>query len=146
MPPMSGVKFSSAVITVRPFPFELISSSKKRVGFLNMTAVRAFPMEIFAPAENVPSSRSRAIRLPPSSTTAMTPPGALSFCASAFAAVMTASAPFSVSVFLSAVCAKLMVAKAVTAVANTAKRRMHFISHLVCKEGRCIDFGTAPSC
>ena len=42
MPPISGVKFSSAVITVRPLPLELISSSKKRVGFLNMTAVLGF--------------------------------------------------------------------------------------------------------
>src|SRR5262249_42258628 len=46
---------------------------------LNITAVRAFPMDMFAPAENVPSSRSNAMRLPPSSTTAITPPGASSF-------------------------------------------------------------------
>src|SRR5713226_8548818 len=83
MPPIRGVKFSRAVITVRPLPLELMSSSKKRVGFLNMTAVLALPMEMLAPAENVPSSRSKAIKFPPSSTTAMTPPGACSFCASA---------------------------------------------------------------
>jgi len=40
----------------------------------NMTAVRAFLIEIFAPAGKVPWRRYKAIRLPPSSTTAMTPP------------------------------------------------------------------------
>ena len=55
----------------------LISSSKKRVGLLKRTAVRAFPIEIVAPIANVPSRRSSAMRLPPSSTTAITPPDAL---------------------------------------------------------------------
>ena len=87
-------------MTVRPLPFELMSSSNTRVGFLNMTAVLALPMEMLAPAENVPSSRSSAIRLPPSSTTAITPPGACSFLASFLAAAMTCSAPCRVSVSL----------------------------------------------
>ncbi len=73
-PPMSGVKSLTAVMAVRPL---LISSSKTRVGFLNSAAVRALPIEMLAPAAKVPSSRSSAIRLPPSSTTAMTPVPAL---------------------------------------------------------------------
>ncbi len=122
IPPISGVKFSSAVITVRPLPLELINSSKKRVGFLNMTAVLALPMEMFAPAENVPSSRSRAIKFPPSSTTAMTPPGACSFCASAFAAAITCSAPCKVSVFFSTVWAFARLARHRTTAAKPAQR------------------------
>ena len=69
-PPCRGVKSFSATIDVRPLP---TTSSKNFVGFLNSAAVRAFPMEMFAPALNVPSIRSTAIRLPPSSTTAITP-------------------------------------------------------------------------
>ena len=118
MPPIKGVKFSRAVITVRPLPLELISSSKKRVGFLNMTAVFALPMEMLAPAEKVPSNRSSAIRLPPSSTTAITPPGACRFCASAFAAAMTCSAPCKVSVFFSTVCATAKLAMERTIATN----------------------------
>src|SRR6267154_2095293 len=68
-----------------------------------MTAVRALPMEMFAPAANVPSSRDSAIRLPPASTTAITPPGDFTSSAFAFAAAMTRSAPSSVRVFFSAV-------------------------------------------
>src|SRR6266581_40647 len=61
-------------------------------------------MEMFAPAANVPSIRARAIKLPPASTTAITPPGDLSSWAFAFAAAIMRSAPSSVSVFFSAVC------------------------------------------
>src|SRR5579863_327651 len=122
MPPIKGVKFSRAVITVRPLPLELISSSKKRVGFLNMTAVFALPMEMLAPAEKVPSSRSSAIKLPPSSTTAITPPGACNICASAFAAAMTCSAPCSVSVLFSTVCASPTLAMKRIVVINPAHR------------------------
>src|SRR6185369_9105093 len=104
IPPTSGVKSFSAVITVRPLPLELTSSSKTRVGRLNNTDVRAFPIEILAPAAKVPSRRSNAMRLPPSSTTAITPPGACTLLASAFAAAITLSAPSSVSVFFSLVC------------------------------------------
>src|ERR1043166_4433997 len=64
-------------------------------------------MEMFAPAAKVPSSRASAIRLPPASTTAITPPGDFSSCAFAFAAAMTRSAPSSVRVFLSGVWPKL---------------------------------------
>src|SRR5882757_1306198 len=39
---------------------------------------------MFAPAANVPSSLSSAIKFPPASTTAMTPPGALTLKAEAF--------------------------------------------------------------
>jgi len=42
IPPISGVKFSSAVITVRPLPLEFDQLFEKGVGFLNMTAVLAF--------------------------------------------------------------------------------------------------------
>ena len=52
---------------------------KKARGLLEHDGGLGFADRDFAPAENVPSSRSRAIRLPPSSTTAMTPPGACSF-------------------------------------------------------------------
>src|SRR5947207_1829700 len=55
--------------------------SIKRVGFLKRTAVRALPIEMVAPIAKLPSSRSSAIRLPPSSTMAITPPGALFFLA-----------------------------------------------------------------
>src|SRR5216117_3334894 len=78
IPPIKGVNPSTAVIAVRPL---LINSSKKRVGFLKRTAVRALPIEMVAPMANVPSRRSSAIRLPPSSTTAITAPGALFFFA-----------------------------------------------------------------
>ncbi len=64
----------------------------------------AFPMEMFAPAVKVPSRRSSAMRLPHASTTAMTPPGALTSWAFALAAMITRSAPSSVTVFFSAVC------------------------------------------
>ena len=74
MPPIKGVNPSTAVIAVRPL---LINSSKKRVGFLKRTAVRALPIEMVAPIANVPSRRSSAIKFAPSSTTAITPPGAL---------------------------------------------------------------------
>ena len=67
-PPCSGVKSSSATIGVRPLP---MMSSKTLVGFLNSAAVRALPIEIFAPAAKVPSRRSRDMRLPPSSTMAI---------------------------------------------------------------------------
>src|SRR5574341_690638 len=117
-PPMSGVKSLSAVITVRPLPLELMSSSKKRVGRLNCTAVRALPMEMLAPAAKVPSRRSSAIRLPPSSTTAMTPPGAFSFCASALAVAMTLRAPSRVRVFFSATWAEANPAAAQLNAAN----------------------------
>jgi hypothetical protein len=33
-------------------------------GFSNIAAVRAFPIEMFAPVEKVPSRRSKTIRLP----------------------------------------------------------------------------------
>src|SRR6266508_6166609 len=52
IPPINGVNPSTAVIAVRPL---LISSSKKRVGFLKRTAVRALPTEIVAPIAKVPS-------------------------------------------------------------------------------------------
>lgn len=90
MPPCSGVKSGSVVIVVRPL---LIMSSKNFVGLLNRTAVRALPMEILAPAAKVLSRRSTAIRLPPSSMTAMAPPGAFLFLASATAAAITFFAP-----------------------------------------------------
>jgi hypothetical protein len=47
--------------------------AKTFVGLLNSAAVPALPIAMFAPAAKVPSTRSRAIRLPPSSTTAITP-------------------------------------------------------------------------
>ena len=76
-PPWSGVNSpsGSATMAVRP---PAMMSSKALVSFLNSAAVRALPTEMVAPAAKVPSSRSSAIRLPPSSTTAITPPGALS--------------------------------------------------------------------
>lgn len=89
-------------MAVRPF---LMISSKARVGFLNSAAVRALPIEMFAPAAKVPSSLARATRFPPSSTTAMTPPGAPTRFASAFAAAMTFSAPSRLNVFFSTNCA-----------------------------------------
>src|SRR5439155_2864502 len=55
-PPWSGVKSSSAIMAVRPF---LMMFSKAAVGFLKSAAVRALPIEMCAPAANVPSSRSR---------------------------------------------------------------------------------------
>jgi hypothetical protein len=47
---------------------------ERRRRLLEEAAVRAFPVEIRAPAANVPSSRSRYMRLPPSSTTAIAAP------------------------------------------------------------------------
>src|SRR5262245_8997076 len=104
MPPCNGVKYASgkATIAVRPF---LMISSNALVGRLKSAAVRALPIEILAPAAKVPSNRSSAIRLPPSSTTAMTPPGALFFFAYATAPAITFLAPSIVSVFFSTVCA-----------------------------------------
>src|SRR6266480_4247323 len=90
IPPIKGVKPSTAVIAVRPL---LINSSKKRVGFLKRTAVRALPIEIVAPIAKVPSRRSSAIKFPPSSTTAITPPGALFFFAYSTAAAIAFFAP-----------------------------------------------------
>jgi hypothetical protein len=75
-----------------------MTSSKNFVGFLNRTAVLAFPIEMLAPAANVPSSLSSAMRFPPSSTTATTPV-AFDFFASACAAAMTLRAPSRLSVF-----------------------------------------------
>src|SRR5512142_398493 len=59
---------------------------------------------MFAPAANVPSIRSRAIRLPPLSTTAITPVVFL-LLASATAAAITRRAPSMVRDFVSANCA-----------------------------------------
>src|SRR5436309_2390384 len=100
--------------------------SNALVGFLKSAAVRALPMEMLAPAAKVPSIRSSAMRLPPSSTTAMTPPGALLFLASAFAAAMICSAPESVSVCLLAVCERPFCEKtwSSTAKANTANMNL----------------------
>src|SRR5436190_10499716 len=77
-------------MAVRPL---LINSSKKRVGFLKSTAVRALPIEMVAPIAKVPSRRSSAIKFPPSSTTAITPPGALFFFAYSTAAAIAFFAP-----------------------------------------------------
>ncbi len=58
MPPCSGVNHVTAatgIIASRPL---LIVSSMPRVGRLNITAVRALPTEMSAPAGNVPSRRS----------------------------------------------------------------------------------------
>jgi hypothetical protein len=126
-PPCNGVKSESgkATIAVRPF---LMMSSNAFVGRLNKAAVRALPMEMLAPAANVPSSRSSAIRLPPSSTTAMTPPGALSFLASTTAAAMTFFAPSSVSVAFCAVCACAAAASAASTKVVTSRFRVIFIT------------------
>src|SRR5712691_3482203 len=125
-PPCSGVKSFRATIEVRPF---LMMSSKTFVGFLKMADVRAFPMEMFAPAANVLSRRSRAIRFPPSSTTAITPPGAFTLFASATAAAMTFFAPSNVRPFLSITCAWLVTATA-DSIRAAAIVRIHISSFL----------------
>src|SRR5712692_8480729 len=121
IPPWRGVKNASgsAAMAVRPL---LIMSSNTLVGFWKSTAVRAFPIEIFAPAANVPSRRSSAIRLPPASTTATTPPGALFSFAYASAAAITFLAPSSVSDFLSATWACAVPASAIPAIAIVTAR------------------------
>src|SRR5438046_5413140 len=105
IPPIKGVNPSTAVIAVRPL---LINSSKKRVGFLKRTAVRALPIEIVAPIARVLSRRSSAIKFPPSSTMAITPPGALFFFAYSIAAVIAFFAPSRLSDFFSTTCAWLL--------------------------------------
>jgi hypothetical protein len=116
------VKSLSAVIAVRPL---LISSSKTRVGLLKSAAVRALPIEMLAPAANVPSNRSSAIKFPPSSTTAITPPGAFLAAPSAFAAAITLRAPSSDSEGLSSVCADAAPANATN---NAAPLTSFFIT------------------
>src|SRR5439155_17953489 len=124
IPPCSGVKSGSATMAVRPF---LMISSNVRVGFLKSAAVRALPTEMVAPAANVPSSRSSTMRLPPSSTTAMAPPGALSRRASPIAVATTCRAPSSVSAFFSATCASTAPVIA-TMSAATAKPMSFFMA------------------
>src|SRR5919106_309039 len=103
-PPWSGVKSGSdgsAAMAVRP---PLITFSKKLVGRRNSAAVRALPIEISAPAANVPSRRSSATTWPPASTTAIAPPTFLRL-ASATAAAITRLAASSVRPFCSTTCA-----------------------------------------
>jgi hypothetical protein len=95
-PPRRGVKSLREIMGVRP---ALMRSSNTRVGHLKIAAVRALPIEIGPPAGKVLSSRSTAIRLPPSSTTAITPV-VLRRCASSTAAAMTRRAPSRSSDFL----------------------------------------------
>src|SRR5262249_16323142 len=70
---------------------------------------------MLAPAENVPSRRSTAIKFPPSSTTAMTPV-LFRFLASATAAAIAVRAPEILSDFFSVTCAPARVTvKAISA-------------------------------
>src|SRR5947207_11959769 len=75
-----------------------------------MAAVRALPIEINPPAAKVLSIRSTAMRLPPSSTTAITPV-VLRSCASAIPAAMTRLAPSRSSDLCVTVCADAATAK-----------------------------------
>ena len=94
-PPLSGAD-QTLRSGVRP---PTIASSRILVGFWKSAAVRAFSVEMVAPIGKVGCMRSRYIRLPPSSTTAIDAPS-LPFVASATAAAATALAPSSVSVVL----------------------------------------------
>jgi hypothetical protein len=114
-PPWSGAGTTLSSVVRRL----MITPSRALLGRWKSAAVRAFSVAMCEPMGKVGAIRSRYMRFPPSSTTAIDPPSFPRF-ASAAAAAATALAPSSVGIFLVLVACAPASPAAASAMASTS--------------------------